>query len=127
MIAFEVAFDYLDCLCEMPSVDPVAKGRLLTQALLVAVQPGRNHQNYYGHSSTGDDGGYLRALTDTCQDVLSSLPAYSLVSDALIRVTRRIVTYQSLNHGDAKGTHEAFAQWQPLKPHVTATASVVRT
>ena len=49
MAAYEAAFDYLDYLCEMPSDDPLANGRQLNQALIVAVQPGREHEDYFAH------------------------------------------------------------------------------
>ena len=111
MAAYEAAFDYLDCLCEMPNADPLVNGRQLSQALIVAVQPGRKHDDYYAHHSRSEDGGYLRALVDACQTTLGSMPAYSAVGDALVRVSNRIAAYQSFNHGDARGSHDAFAQW----------------
>jgi tetraprenyl-beta-curcumene synthase len=111
MAAYEAAFDYLDCLCEMPNADPLANGRQLTQALIVAVQPGRRHDDYYAHHCTSEDGGYLRALVDACQTTLGLMPAYSAVGEALLRVSNRIVAYQSFNHGDARGSHDAFARW----------------
>ncbi|MGA9876312.1 MAG: DUF2600 family protein [Solirubrobacteraceae bacterium] len=111
MAAYEAAFDYLDCLCEMPNADPLLNGRQLSQALIVAVQPGRGHDDYYAHHSTSRDGGYLRALVDACQTTLGSLPAYSAVGEALVRVSSRIAAYQSFNHGDAHGSHDAFARW----------------
>jgi len=111
MAAYEAAFDYLDCLCEMPNADPLANGRQLSQALIVAVQPDREHEDYYAHHSTSKDGGYLRALVDACQTTLSSMPAYSAVGEALVRVSSRIASYQSFNHGDARGSHDAFARW----------------
>jgi tetraprenyl-beta-curcumene synthase len=111
MAAYEAAFDYLDCLCELPNADPLANGRQLSQALIVAVQPGREHDDYYAHHSTAEDGGYLRSLVETCQSTLGSMPAYSAVGEALVRVSSRICAYQSFNHGDARGSHEAFARW----------------
>lgn len=112
MAAYEAAFDYLDCLCELPNRDPVANGRQLMQALTVAVQPGRKHDDYYARCEhAANDSGYLRMLIGACQRALKPLPSYSVVSASLLRISERIATYQSLNHGDASGSHRAFAQW----------------
>lgn len=115
MAAYEAAFDYVDCLCEMPNADPLANGHQLSQALIVAVQPGRRHDDYYAHHQASEDGGYLRALVDACQSAVGSLPAYSAVGDTLVRVSSRIAAYQSFNHGDACGSHDAFARWALLE------------
>lgn len=112
MAAYEVAFDYLDCLCELPNNDPVANGRRLMQALTVAVQPSCAHDDYYACCEhTTADNGYLEILVGDCQRALASLPTYPVVSAGLLRVSKRIEDYQSLNHGDADGTHHAFARW----------------
>jgi tetraprenyl-beta-curcumene synthase len=111
MAAYEAAFDYLDYLCEMPSADPLANGRQLNRALIVAVQPGREHEDYFAHHSLLGDGGYLHSLINTCQTALGSLPARSAVEDELVRISARLATYQSFNHGDAYGSHNAFLVW----------------
>lgn len=112
MAAYEAAFDYLDCLCELPNSNPVANGRQLMKALAVAVQPGRDHCDYYARCEHPTaDSGYLRMLVDACQRALATLPSYPAVNAGLLRVSKRIETYQSLNHGDANGSHHAFAQW----------------
>jgi tetraprenyl-beta-curcumene synthase len=111
MTAYEAAFDYLDCLCEMPNNDPPSNCRQLNQALIVAVQPGREHEDYFAHHSLSGDGGYLRSLVDTCQAALSSLPAHSAVERELVRISSRLANYQSLNHGDADGSYEEFLTW----------------
>lgn len=112
MVAYEAAFDYLDCLCELPNRDPMANSRRLMQALAVAVQPGQNHDDYYAHCKhTAADSDYLRMLVDACQQALAPLPSYPVVRHRLLRISQRIATYQSLNHGDVAGSHDAFARW----------------
>jgi len=111
MAAYEAAFDYLDCLCEMPSDDPLANGRQLNRALIVAVQPGREHENYFAHHCLPGDGGYLHALIDACQAAFGSLPARSAVQEELVRISSRLANFQSFNHGDAHGSHNAFLAW----------------
>ncbi len=109
--AYQVAFDYLDELSEQPGVDPISNGRQLNQALLVALQPNAVHRDYYANQNHYEDSGYLRDLVDTCRTSLQSLPSYGAVADSIRCITARIVTYQSLNHGDAEGSYEAFTRW----------------
>jgi tetraprenyl-beta-curcumene synthase len=109
--AFEIAFDYLDSVVELPNQDPIANGRSLNRALLVALSPGARHLDYYRHLHRCEDAGYLEALVDTCQAALGSLPSFAAVAEPMYRALARITTYQSLNHGDANGSRHAFQSW----------------
>lgn len=115
MAAFEALFDYLDCLCEQPNPDPIANGIRINQALLLAVRPGTQHADYYALHTSRDDGGYLAMLLDRCRTTLERLPSYPSVGAALERAAQRIATYQSLNHGDATGSHDTFVRWATSK------------
>jgi tetraprenyl-beta-curcumene synthase len=111
LAAWEIAFDYLDTVSEHPNPDPVANGRTLNRALITALTPGARHSDYYAlHMRDGDDG-YLVALIDACRAAITSLPSYMRVIEPIRRALSRIVVYQSLNHGDASGSHAAFADW----------------
>jgi len=109
--AYQTAFDYIDELSEQPGADPIANGRQLNQALLVALQPSAAHPDYYANQNRYEDTGYLCDLVDTCRTALESLPSYGAIAESIRRITARIVTYQSLNHGDAQGSYEAFTRW----------------
>ncbi len=109
--AYQVAFDYLDELSEQPGIDPIANGRRLNQALLLALEPERPHLDYYADDCRCQDAGYLRDLVDTCRTALEALPSFLAIAESVRRVTMRIVDYQSLNHGDAHGSYEAFNRW----------------
>jgi tetraprenyl-beta-curcumene synthase len=109
--AYQLAFDYLDELSEQPGADPIANGRQLNQALLVALQPSAVHPDYYANQNCHEDSGYLRDLVDTCRTALQSLPSYGAIADSVRCIAARLVTYQSLNHGDAHGSYEAFTRW----------------
>lgn len=109
--AWEIAFDYLDSISEMPNPDPIANGQTLNQALLNALDPDARHPNYYALHMREGDGGYLAGLVDTCRNMVKRLPSYARVAETSQRVVSRIVAYQSLNHGDSFGSHAAFAQW----------------
>ncbi|MGA9284395.1 MAG: DUF2600 family protein [Solirubrobacteraceae bacterium] len=109
--AFEIAFDYMDSIAELPNRDPIASGYCLNQALLVALSPGARHLDYYRHYPRREDAGYLEGLVRTCQTAVGSLPSFAAIAEPLRRALTRIVAYQSLNHGDANGSHDAFRQW----------------
>jgi tetraprenyl-beta-curcumene synthase len=109
--AFQLAFDYLDTIVELPNPDPITNGRSLNQALLVALSPGVPHPDYYKHHLHRDDAGYLENLIDTCRAAIYTLPSHAAVTVPAQRALLRIVTYQSLNHGDADGSRAAFTDW----------------
>jgi tetraprenyl-beta-curcumene synthase len=109
--AFQVIFDYLDTVSEQPNADPIRNGRQLNRALLSALDPGEACCDYYAHHRQGGDGGYLDALVQTCRSSLAELPSYRAILAPVRRAAERIITYQSLNHGDSAQSHAAFARW----------------
>jgi tetraprenyl-beta-curcumene synthase len=111
LVAFQTTYDYVDTLSEQPSHDPVANGRQLHLALLRALDPGSEHSDYYAHSTSGHDNGYIRALVQTCRDALRTLPSYTAVAQPALQAASMIVAYQSLNHEEATDGPQALAQW----------------
>ena len=111
LVAFQTAYNYLDTLAEQPSADPLSNGRRLHEALLVAIDPGAAHADYYAHHPRGADGGYLAELVDTCRSAFLALPCHREVSGAVWDATARIVAFQSLNLTHEQGGHEALERW----------------
>jgi tetraprenyl-beta-curcumene synthase len=111
MVAYQTMFDYLDDLSEEPCEDPIANGRRLNGALLAAIAPGEPHHDYYSQSPGGEDGGYLHALIATCRTALTALPSFVTIAELARAATERVITYQSLNHGDGDGRHDSFERW----------------
>ena len=109
--AFEIAFDYMGSVGELPSPDPIAAGRCLNQALHAAVSPGARQPDYYRHCRRREDAGYLEDLVRACQAAVERLPSFAAIAGPLHRAVSRIATYQTLNHGDANCSHDAFRQW----------------
>ncbi|MGB2710641.1 MAG: DUF2600 family protein [Conexibacter sp.] len=109
LVAFQAIFDYVDSLAEQPVADPLANGRALHEALLVALTPGRAHADYYAHLPASYDGGYLYALVDRCREAFALLPSHAAVQQSLEHGVRRMVEYQTLIHGD--GGHAPLAAW----------------
>ncbi len=111
VVAYQTMFDYLDNLSEEPSEDPIADARRLNGALLSAIAPGEPHHDYYPARRRGEDGGYLRALIGACRTTLISLPSFATIAELAREATERVITYQSLNHGDGNGRHDSFERW----------------
>jgi tetraprenyl-beta-curcumene synthase len=111
LVAFQTAYNYLDALSELPSAEPVANGRQLHQALLVALEPGAEHHDYYQHSPRSADGGYLQAIVDACRDAFVGLPSYALAAPTARAAAARIVDYQALNVSRGQGGHGALERW----------------
>ena len=111
IVAFELAFDYLDNIVELPNEDPITNGRTLNQALHVAVSPGMNSPDYYRYYPRREDAGYLDELVHTCQTAVGSLPSFAAIAEPVHRALARIVIYQSLNHDELDRSHKAFEEW----------------
>ena len=114
MACYQAAYNYLDMLGEQPSDDPVANGRSLHSALLIALEPGpqATHPDYYEHNSRhDDDGGYLAELVNACRAALATLPSYPTVAPVAKRATERIVAFQSCNTGERQGDLAALERW----------------
>jgi tetraprenyl-beta-curcumene synthase len=111
LVAFQTAYNYLDTLAEQPSADPPSNGRRLHEALLVALDPAAAHADYYVHHPQREDGGYLRALVDTCRSAFRTLPSHGAVSAAAWAAAARIVAFQSLNLTRDQGGHDALERW----------------
>jgi tetraprenyl-beta-curcumene synthase len=111
LVAFQAAYNYLDTLAEQPSADPLNNGRRLHEALLVALEPGAAHADYYAHHPHGADGGYLAELVERCRSAFLALPSHRQVAPAAWAAAARIVTFQSLNLTYEQGGHDALERW----------------
>ncbi len=111
MVCFQAAYNYLDMLTELPNADPTVNGRLLHEALLVALDPGAEHRDYYAHHHLHEDDGYLAETVDDCRAALARLPSWAAVAPAARRAAERIVAFQSCNTGEVQGDYWALERW----------------
>ncbi len=111
VVAFQAIYDYIDTLAEQPSAAPVANGRQLHLALLTALDPGGDHPDYYEHNCVSRDNGYMTHLIDTCRFAFGALPSHASVAEPALRSARRMIAYQSLNHGAQGDARRALAGW----------------
>lgn len=94
LVNLQGIYDYADTLMEQPAGDPRANASSLHGAILVALEPGRPHIDYYAHHDGCEDGGYLAALVERCRSLLEELPSFASVAEAARLHARRIVDYQ---------------------------------
>lgn len=110
-VSYQIALDYLDTISERPAPDPIANGRQLHLSLTEALDPGAAISDYYRHHPWHDDGGYLKALVQTCQRRCARLPGYHRVRGLALQAARR-VDVQILNHDPIADRRDAaLAAW----------------
>lgn len=111
MTAFQVAVDYLDTLGEQPAEEPLANGLRLHGALVAALTPGGEADDWYALHAHRDDGGYLAALVGTCRRTVAALPAAAATLPAARRAAARCGEGQSRTHAAELGDGEALRGW----------------
>jgi tetraprenyl-beta-curcumene synthase len=95
LVAYQTLWDYLDNVSERHPAG--ANARQLHLALLEALDPRAPISDYYKHHPWKDDGGYLRALVESCRESCEALPSYWRVRPHVL-VGVRGCAVQSANH-----------------------------
>lgn len=92
LVAYEVLADYLDCVNERGAGRGIANGLQLHLALVEALEVSPptapttpEISDYYRYHSSSDDGGYARALVESCRSGCERLPSYAGVKPFLMR------------------------------------------
>jgi tetraprenyl-beta-curcumene synthase len=106
LVAYELIWDFLDCLNERAAHEGTGNGRQLHKALVEALDPAAPISDYYRYHPWRDDGGYLRALVEACRSGCSALPSYGLVRPAVVREATRAQVL-ALNHDPDPGGRDA--------------------
>jgi tetraprenyl-beta-curcumene synthase len=96
LVAYQTMFDYVDTVSEEPGADdPLADARQLHRALGASVAPDPPRHDYYDLHAHKNDGGYMAAQVTLAQEILTSLPSYPLVEEAIRRSAARCEESQS--------------------------------
>jgi tetraprenyl-beta-curcumene synthase len=85
LVAYEVLADFLDCVSERGAGLGIENGRQLHLALVEALDPQAGISDYYRHHRSGGDGGYARALVQSCRRDCERLPSYEPLRPFLMR------------------------------------------
>lgn len=98
IVSYQTISDYLDNLCDRStSLDP-KDFAALHESMEIALTVGKNHTNYYRHRNEREDGGYLRELAETCQNVLRTVPHYEKIKKHLLELCRYYCDLQIHKH-----------------------------
>jgi len=97
LTTYQVLWDFLDSLTETWPGLTADDTLRLHRALVDAVDPDAPARNYYAQLSIPDDGGYLRALVETCRRCCSALPTFPEVAP-LLRAEAGRIGVQAINH-----------------------------
>jgi tetraprenyl-beta-curcumene synthase len=96
IVAYEVMYDYLDGLTELPSADPLQRGRDLYEPFVQAVRPPMSSAGSAWQEQDGDD--YVLALAATVREALAALPAAAAIREAGTRAATRCAEAQTRAH-----------------------------
>ena len=98
IVAYQTISDYLDNLCDRSSsLDPLDFAAL-HEAMRHALTPGATQSDYYRYRRGKDDGGYLAALVQSCQQGLGNLPNYEIAAGILHRLADYYCNLQVHKH-----------------------------
>ena len=111
LVAWQVAYDYLDTLGERLPAAPASDAAARLYATLgAALDPA---VAYGGHAS---DGGYLDRLVACCRTSVAALPAVAAVGPFAVRAAERCAAAQVLTHAAATAGPAALRGWASAQP-----------
>jgi tetraprenyl-beta-curcumene synthase len=103
IVAYQTISDYLDNLCDRStSLDP-SDFRALHDSMMHALTVGAKKEAYYRYRTEQDDGGYLHALVDTCQETLEGVRHYELIAPFLHELASYYCDLQVHKHVKKRG------------------------
>jgi tetraprenyl-beta-curcumene synthase len=111
LVAYEILADFLDCTSESAAHVGIRNGLQLHLALIEALDPGLKASDYYRYHPWVEDGGYLRALVDTCRHACDRLPSYE-AAKLLLHRAACLTQVLALNHEpDQQRRDAALRAW----------------
>jgi tetraprenyl-beta-curcumene synthase len=111
LVAYELIWDLLDNLSESAAAHGQTDGQRLHLAIAEALDPCAPISDYYAQHPWRDDGGYLRALVETCQQSCLHLPSYPIVRDVVLREAGRAQVLALNHYPDPANRDAALKRW----------------
>ncbi len=111
IVAYQVLYDYLDAVNEMPGSQALSNGLQLHRALTDALRPGEPIADLYRENPQRHDGSYAKTLTATCTHLLATLPSSARLAESLCCAAERCRQAQARNHAIADDGTSALRQW----------------
>jgi tetraprenyl-beta-curcumene synthase len=110
-VAYEILFDLLDGLGEVPSCDPFENNLQLHSALLTALDPGQHAHDYLRFHPPRRDGGYVASLVAACRRAFQVLPSARTVLPTALQAAQRCRRGQSLLHSRSPDSVAPLVTW----------------
>jgi tetraprenyl-beta-curcumene synthase len=112
IVAYQTISDYLDNLCDRStSLDPLDFEALHESMPNSFTLKADFKHDYYRYREDQDDGGYLRDLVITCQQVLSQLPHYHLIQPTLLDLANYYCSLQVHKHVVKEERVDRLERW----------------
>jgi tetraprenyl-beta-curcumene synthase len=109
IVAFQVLYDYLDALNELPGCTALATGLQLNMALTDALACSAGPPDAARYRGHGEDGGYVAALVAHCRQALG--PLAPAAAAAVHAATLRCAEAQSHNHAYTEDGDCSLVGW----------------
>jgi tetraprenyl-beta-curcumene synthase len=110
LVAWQIAYDYLDTLGERPAAAAPAGDADPYAALATALDPAVEWP------TSDDDDGYLDRLVACCRASVATLPSIDVVGPFAVRAARRCAEAQVLTHAVAPDDVEPLRRWALAQP-----------
>lgn len=110
LVAWQVAYDYLDTIGEQLDGDPLVDGARLYEAIGAALDPATTYAGFAA------DGGYLDRLVACCRAGVGRLTSYEAVQPIAVRAGMRCAEGQTHTHGVAELGAEPLRRWALAQP-----------
>ncbi len=111
IVAYQLLYDYLDGINELPGLDGLDDGLRMHASLAEALLPGRALSDPYGGHPALDDGGYVHALCTACRRLAGELPSLAAASETIERAAGRCGEAQSHNHAALRRGRARLVAW----------------
>jgi tetraprenyl-beta-curcumene synthase len=115
-VAYEVIYDFVDVLGEIPVENVLSHNRTVHRALSAAVAPSAPLEDYCAHLPVTDESGYLHELIGACREAVTQLPSHAAVLSSMAYLSELAIEAQSLNHAGTQDAHRELVEWAQLRP-----------
>lgn len=111
VVAYQTISDYLDNLVDALEIhDELAYGQLHL-AMTEALDANAKCSDYYAYYPYHEDGGYLKALVQTCQRRVQDLPSYPTIKGSMLELAELYAMLQTTKHLQPSVREEKMLRW----------------
>lgn len=120
IVAYEVIYDYLDGLTELPMIGSLTQARHAYTGFIDAISPHNSETSSDYYAGLGiSDSGYLATLVATVRDALKTLPSWPSASETATHAARRCAEAQARAHTTSPSSLQRWAESQACNSSLT--------